>query len=121
MMLVLVVVLAACGGEKAPASQAPASQAPADNAAKVLEGSSTKGMGGEKAPLKVKVTLEGDKITKVEVVEHGETPDISKPAIEQIPAKIVEKNGTEGVDAVAGATLTTDAIKDAVDNALKTK
>lgn len=110
MMMVLALVLTACGGNDASST---AAEGPV-----VLEGTSTAGMGGEESPLKVQVTKDGDTITKVEVVEHGETDSISDPAIEQIPAAIVENNGTEGVDVVSGATLTSNAIIEAVNNAL---
>ena len=69
-------------------------------------------------PLKVSVEVADGKIANVEVTEHTETEGISDPAIEQIPALIAEKNSTD-VDAVAGATITSDAIKAAVDNALE--
>ncbi len=83
---------------------------PADG---VYEGSAN-GMGGA---VKVTVTVSGGKITAVEVGEHNETAGISDPAIEQIPAKIVEAQSTD-VDAVAGATVTSEAIKEAVKAAL---
>lgn len=83
---------------------------PADG---VYEGSAN-GMGGA---VKVAVTVSGGKITAVEVVEHNETAGISDPAIEQIPAKIVDAQSTD-VDAVAGATVTSEAIKEAVKAAL---
>lgn len=69
-------------------------------------------------PLKVSVEIKDGKIANVEVIEHDETPDISDPAIEQIPAAIVEKNSTE-VDSVSGATVTSNAIKEAVNKALE--
>ncbi|MBC8587896.1 FMN-binding protein [Paratissierella segnis] len=69
-------------------------------------------------PLKVSVEVKDGKIADVKVTEHDETPEISDPAIEQIPAAIVEKNSTD-VDAVSGATITSTAIKDAVNNALE--
>ena len=72
------------------------------------------GMGGA---VNVTVTVEGGKITSVEVGDNQETPGISDPAIEQIPAAIVEAQSTD-VDGVAGATVTSDAIKAAVDDAL---
>jgi len=71
-------------------------------------------MGGD---LYVKVTMEGDKIANVEVVEHKETEGISEPAIEQVPKAIVAAGSTE-VDGVSGATVTSDAIKEAVGDAL---
>ena len=75
---------------------------------------SANGMGGA---LEVSVTVEGGKITAVDVLSHQETPGISDPALEKLPAAIVEAQSTE-VDGVAGATLTSNAIKGAVDAAL---
>lgn len=70
------------------------------------------------APLKVSVTVAEGKISAVEVTEQDETPGFCEPALEQIPAAIVDKNSTE-VDAVSGATVTSNAIKDAVNSALE--
>ena len=72
------------------------------------------GMGGA---LKVSVSIEGGRIAAVEVGSHSETPGISDPAIEQIPAAIVAAQSTQ-VDAVANATVTSEAIKAAVAAAL---
>lgn len=72
------------------------------------------GMGGT---LTVKVTMDGDKIAKVEVVSHTETEGICEPAIETIPAEIVKANSTE-VDTIAKATVTSKAIIEAVNDAL---
>ena len=77
-------------------------------------GVSHNGMGGG---LTVKVTMEGGKITKVEIVKHNETPGISDPAREQLPDAIVKAGSTE-VDNVSGATITSKAIKEAVADAL---
>ena len=66
----------------------------------------------------VTVTVEGGKITSVEVGENSETQGIGTNAIEQLPAEIVAANGTEGVDAVGGASVTSKAIFDAVNAAL---
>ena len=79
----------------------------------VYEGSAN-GMGGA---VKVAVTVEDGKISGVEVLEHKETAGISDPAIEQIPQAIVEAQSTD-VEAVTGATVTSEAIKEAVAAAL---
>lgn len=68
--------------------------------------------------LKVEVTVTDGKIADVQVVEHNESEGISDPALEQIPAAIVEKNSTD-VDAISGVTITSEAIKEAVNNALE--
>ena len=75
-----------------------------------------KGIGG-KVP--VTVTIKNGKITEVTVGDNSETQGIGSKAIEQLPAKIVEAGGTEGVDAVSGATVTSKAIFTAVDEALE--
>ncbi len=73
-----------------------------------------KGYGGE---LTVAVTLEGEKITSVEVVDHKETEGVGTPAIEKLPGDIVAKGSTD-VDIVSGATVTSKAIIAAVNNAI---
>jgi uncharacterized protein with FMN-binding domain len=80
----------------------------------VYEGISDAGM---YPGLKTAVTFASGKITNVKVIEHSETAGISDPAIEGIPAAIVEAGSPE-VDVVSGATLTSNAIKEAVNNAI---
>lgn len=72
------------------------------------------GIGGK---LYVKVTMDGEEIKEVEIVKHNETSGISDPAIEKVPVSIVEKQSTE-VDTVSGATITSQAIIEAVGDAL---
>lgn len=68
---------------------------------------------GKIGPVKVEVTFGADKIENVSVVEHTETAGLADPALAQIPAAIVEQQSL-AVDAVAGATMTSDAIVAAV-------
>lgn len=75
------------------------------------------GEGGMGGAITVKVTMEGDKIAKAEILKHGETPGISDPAITTIPEAIVAANSPD-VDAVSGATMTSRAIIAAVKDAL---
>ncbi len=74
-----------------------------------------KGIGG-KVPVTVEV--KDGKIASVTVGDNSETAGIGSKAIEQLPELIVEANGTEGVDGVSGATITSKAIFTAVDDAL---
>ncbi len=67
--------------------------------------------------LKVKVTATADKNEAVEVVEHSETEGISDPAIANMPGKITEANKVT-VDGETGATMTSNGIKAAVEQAL---
>ncbi len=75
---------------------------------------SAPGIGGD---VKVEVTFSDGAIESVVVTEHSETPGVSDPAIEQIPAAIVEHQSL-GVDAVSGATITSGAILTAVADAV---
>lgn len=74
---------------------------------------------GRNGDIAVSVTVAGGKISSVVVTKHEETPGISDAAITDIPAAIVKAQSTK-VDAVSGATVTSEAIKKAVDNALGT-
>lgn len=72
------------------------------------------GMGGE---VRVEVVLSADRIESVTVGENNETAGISHPAKERIPAAIVEAQGLK-IDAVTGATMTSNAILAAVEDAI---
>ena len=77
------------------------------------DGEYTAEVDGQEGPMTVKTTIEGGKIANVEIVSNNETQSIAAPAMESVPAAIVAGN-TCDVDAVAGATLTSDRIMDAV-------
>lgn len=71
----------------------------------------------EEQPVVVEVTFDADKITDVKVVEHGETDGIGSNAVDQLPGAIVEGQ-TLKLDAVTGATATSNAIIEAVSDAV---
>lgn len=73
----------------------------------------SKGYGGD---IKVKVTIENSKIKNIEVVSHSETPKYYENGSKIIEA-ILKENSTN-VDAISGATLTSNGIKNAVKDAL---
>ncbi len=73
---------------------------------------------GKNGDITVEVTFSAEKIESIRIVSHTETPSLSDAAIEQIPAKIVESQSL-GVDAVSGATYTSDGIVEAVADAVK--
>ena len=77
-------------------------------------GTSTLCMGNE---LAVKVKVEGGKIAAIDIVQQQETAGVGSLALDALPARIIEAQSTE-VDAVAGATVSSTALKDAVNNAL---
>ena len=73
------------------------------------------GLGG---PVKVEITATADKIIDVVATGDKETPGIGTKALEELPAAIISKNSID-VDAVSGATVTSDAIKEAAKKALE--
>jgi uncharacterized protein with FMN-binding domain len=72
------------------------------------------GMGGD---VIVKVRIDGTRIAAIDVVSHNETQGLSDPAIMKIPQAIVAAN-SPNVDVVAGASITSRAIMNAVKSAL---
>lgn len=76
------------------------------------------GVGEGMHTIKVAVEVAGGKIAKVEIKEHEESKGVAEPALEKIPAAIVEKNSTD-VEVVAGATMASEGIINAVKNALE--
>lgn len=82
---------------------------------KVFRNGEGQGYGG---PIKASVILVDGKIDKVILSGTGETPEVGGAALETLKDAIVAANGTEGVDAVAGATVTSQGVFDAVNAAL---
>ncbi|MCD8083641.1 MAG: FAD-dependent oxidoreductase [Clostridiales bacterium] len=68
-------------------------------------------------PTKVEVTVDETSILSVEVTDCSDTPGFIEPCIERIPAAVVEQQSV-AVDAVTGATLTSQAILTGITQAL---
>ncbi len=64
------------------------------------------------------VTLAGDQIIALSLTGDKETPEIGGAALKELEAAIVEKQGLEGVDAVSGATWTSNGVFAAVNSAM---
>ena len=75
---------------------------------------SAQGFGGE---VKATVTVSESGIEAVELVGNDETPELGGAALEKLPAKFLEAQSSM-VDAIAGCTITSDAAKAAVQQAL---
>lgn len=74
---------------------------------------------GHNGILKLKITLDEHSIVAIDVLESLETPEISGTAFDSlIPAIVAEQN--LALDAVAGATVTSNAILEGVKEAIKT-
>ena len=67
--------------------------------------------------VKIAVTVDENAITAIEVLEQSETEGIGTVAIEKLPAAVLAAQ-TLAVDAVGGATITSDALKAALTDAL---
>ncbi len=76
---------------------------------------SAKGMNGD---VKVEVVLSEGKISAVTVLEQNETVGVADPALERLPAEIVESQSVN-IDTVSGATMTSNAIINGVKDCIK--
>jgi len=98
------------------ASGAPAAEPYAITVADGVHRGRADGFGGE---LVVEVTVEGGRITAIEVVENSETPFVADNAFKKLIPAIIEAQGP--VDVVSGATFTSRAVEEAVRDALSVK
>ena len=115
LLLILVMTLGFAGCSNTTPTEA---ANPNDEAALFKAGTYTakgQGMGGD---VEVEVVVSDNKIESIKVLNHNETSGISDPAIENIPENIVKAQGLM-VDSVSGATMTSDAILEAVIDCLE--
>lgn len=84
------------------------------SASAVTETASAKGMDGD---VVVSVTADDNYIYSVEVTEQNETQGIGTIAVDKLPSDIVSYQ-SYAVDSISGATVTSDAIKEAVASAV---
>lgn len=74
---------------------------------------------GYSGGLKMKVTIKADKIEAIDCVSHNEVgQQYYEAAFRDVPSLIIERQSTEGIDAVSGSTMTTKGIIKAVNKAL---
>ena len=85
---------------------------------KYIDGTYTGTGVGYRPGLNVTVTVSGGRITKIEIGSNNETPSFSMMPFRIIPQEIITSQSTQ-VDAVSGATRSSDGIMIAVSNALK--
>ena len=84
----------------------------ADNAASLTDGIYTSSAQGCLSDVTVTVTVTGGRVTGVEIDASGGT------AAETLADQLTKAGSTSGVDAVAGATMTSDAVFTAMDDCL---
>ena len=112
---------AACGNnanETKPADDAAETTeetVPAEEAAPKVGEATAAGYGGD-----IKVTVHFGEDGKIESIDtdHTESEGVGADAIPELEKAVIEANGTEGVDNVSGATVTSEAFKAAVDEAI---
>ena len=85
-----------------------------EDAADGTYAATAQGFGGD---ITVEVTLSGGKIADVKIVGDSETPGLGAVAVEKMPAQLLEAQSAD-VDGVAGATVSTSAIRAAFGDAL---
>ena len=90
----------------------------ADNAASYTDGTYTASAHGCLSDVAVTVTITGGKVTDVDIDASGETPELGGKAAAALAEQLTEAGTTTGVDAVAGATMTSDAVFTAMDDCL---
>lgn len=138
MALTMAASLTACGGGATPeTTAAPETKAPETTAAPETEaeaegsltpGTYTASARGMNGPVNVEVEVDGTSILSVKVLDNQETPGIGSVLVDgvkegtipnlSIPEAIVAAQSVD-VDAVAGATITSGAIKAAVMDCLE--
>ncbi|NQX48211.1 FMN-binding protein [Paenibacillus tritici] len=74
---------------------------------------------GVKSDIKVAVEIKDEKIEGITVKEHKETEAMIDAAVENTIPEIIEKQTTEGVDALSGASGSSGGIIEAVAQALE--
>ena len=90
----------------------------ADNAANLTDGTYTSSAQGCLSEVAVTVTVTGGKVTNVAIDASGETPELGGAAAETLADELTKAGSTAGVDAVSGATLTSNAVFTAMDSCL---
>lgn len=109
-MVMLIPLLSACG-DKTPSYQI-------TDPGTWTDGTYTHVSRGYRSDLAVTVTIDGGKMTEIEVAKNDETPDRGGKAIEEMPQAMIEAQ-THEVDGISSATRTSDALKDAVAQSLE--
>ncbi|SMP61403.1 FMN-binding protein [Anoxynatronum buryatiense] len=73
---------------------------------------------GYASQITVEVTMDGDTITGIEVVESDDTPGLSDGAFDAVIEAVLANQSAEGVDMVSGATGSSEGVLNAIKEAL---
>jgi len=113
LLLSTALLLAGCGSSSSAAVESTAS-----STGTLPAGTYTGSAPGRNGTVTVEVTLSDSAITDVKVTDSKETENIGTAATEQLPEKIVAQQ-SYAVDGLSGATLSSNAVKNAVKDALE--
>jgi uncharacterized protein with FMN-binding domain len=72
---------------------------------------------GQYGPVRVEVTVSARAITRIEVLEHGETLDLGTAAFEELGQEVIESNSVD-LNALSGASGSSRGFLSAVEDAL---
>lgn len=119
LLLILSLLLVGCTPKESAADPVPlpAEDTPAPAAGIYTPGTYEASANGFGGPVKVTITVDAASITAVEIVGDGETAGIGAEAIPQLKTAILDQQ-TADVDAVSGATVTSNAVRQAAGAAL---
>lgn len=110
LMCIFVIVLTACGTKEKNYN--------ISDSGSWKDGTYTESAKGKKGDFDVTVIILEGKISDIQIGDNKETPDLGGKAIDELPDEMI-KGQTYEVDAVSGATITSNGIKDAVARCLE--
>lgn len=90
------------------------------NARTLHDGTFSGSSSGRNGEVEVSITIQDGKVTDATLLSSKETPEIAEPAITKILSEFKKEGSTSKIDAVSGATITSYALLNALDDALKT-
>lgn len=89
-----------------------------DKAAAYSDGVYTASAQGCLSEVKVTVSITGGRVSGVEIDASGETPALGGKAAETLASLLAQRGSASGVDAVAGSTMTSEAVFSAMNDCL---
>ena len=84
----------------------------------LTDGTYTSSAKGCLSDVNVTVTVSGGKVSEVAIDASGETPELGGAAAETLADALTKAGSTNGVDAVSGATMTSEAVFTAMNDCL---
>jgi uncharacterized protein with FMN-binding domain len=86
---------------------------------KYVDGAYTSEAKGNGGNIKLEVKIASGKVSTVNILDNHETPEMISSVKDGLIPQIIKKQGTEGIDAVSGATNSSKAVLKAVAQVLE--